>query len=61
MPIWSPAADRHERLVARLRDALDPATFDETWRSVEGLDYQGTLDLVLETLDLVPGAPERSP
>ena len=61
VPIWTPAADRHERLVTRLREALDPGAFDEAWRSADGLDYQGTLELVLETLDLVPGVPEGSP
>jgi predicted ATPase len=53
VPIWSPARDRHERLIASLHERLEPAAFDEVWRSVEGLDYPGTLGLVLETLDLV--------
>jgi hypothetical protein len=61
VPIWNPARDRHERLLASLRGRLDPAAFDEAWRSVEGLDYQGTLDLVLDTLDLVPGVSEGRP
>jgi hypothetical protein len=61
VPIWSPAADRHERLVGRLRDELGAPAFEVAWRSVEGLDYQGALDLVLETLDLVPGPGGTSP
>jgi predicted ATPase len=55
VPIWSPARERHDRLIASLRERLEPAGFDHAWRSVDGLDYPGTLDLVLQTLDLVPG------
>jgi hypothetical protein len=61
VPIWSPAADRHERLVARLRADVDADVFEGAWRSAEGLDYHGTLELVLETLDLVPGGGPGRP
>jgi hypothetical protein len=47
--------------VASLRQRLDPQQFAEAWRSVEDLDYEGCLDLVVESLDLVPGAEGASP
>ena len=64
---WPPSGrpprrrERHERLIASLRDRVDPVPFEEAWSSVAPLDYQGTLDLVLETLDLSGGAPEGRP
>jgi predicted ATPase len=59
VPIWAPAQERHERLVAALRQRLEPEEFDALWHSVTGLDYQGALDLILQTLDSasVPGEP----
>lgn len=51
VPIWDPARERHERLIASLRERLEPGAFDDAWRSVEGLDYPSTLTLVLDTLN----------
>jgi predicted ATPase len=56
-PIWAPAQARHERLVASLRGGLEPEAFAAAWESVDGLDYEGVLRLVLTSLDgaSVPG------
>jgi predicted ATPase len=60
-PIWAPAQERHERLVAWLRGELDPDAFAEAWGSVDGLDYEGALSLVLTSLDLAAMVGEGPP
>ena len=61
VPIWSPAQQRHDQLVESLRQQLPSDEFADAWRSVEDVDYQGSLELVFETLDLAPSVGAGSP